>query len=117
MNKTWYVMLTILAVSLNSSVLADNKTGKQSPETIVTCMGRVAPMAILATSIPEAVNVERCRTATQSNPPDLCAPCITSLEDQGCIVIDNIVTNLVTDVTDINGVQALATWTMSCVKP
>ena len=58
----------------------------QSPESRVACNGDF----ILFADISVSLNMEQCTPFE-----DTCAPCISSLENQGCKFIDVIATNLV----------------------
>jgi len=102
-------LLAVLAFSWASGVAAD-----QSPESIVSCIGE-KPFMVLYRSIAEPINGEQCRTWDIIQPPDPCAPCITSLEGQGCKVIDVVVTNIKGEAGE--NFSVAATYMMSCVKP
>ena len=112
MKKIVCAILTVLACSWIPGVSADKGSGKQSPESIVSCVGEFT-FVVLYRSIPEPINGEQCRTYDIIQPPDPCAPCITSLENQGCKVIDVVVTNIKAD----DNFDVGATYMMSCVKP
>ena len=84
----------------------------QSPESLVTCLGG-GNFQILSKSISEPISAEQCKTWAPDQVPDSCAPCITSLEDQGCKVIDVVVTNLGSG----EGINPVATYMLSCVTP
>ena len=102
-------LLAVLAFSWASGVAAD-----QSPESIVSCIGGHT-FVVLYRSIAEPINGEQCRTWDIIQPPDPCAPCITSLEGQGCKVIDVVVTNIKGEAGE--NFSVAATYMMSCVKP
>ncbi len=67
-------------------VSASDLTSTESPESLVTCAAGNGDI-ISNGSVPETINVEQCRPFE-----DVCAPCIISLEDQGCEIVDVVVT-------------------------
>ncbi len=91
MKKIVIVLLVVFAFSWISVVSAGNwshKRGnwpvKESPESAVICwFPGIAEQSVLGT-----INVEQCTRWTE----DTCAPCITSLEEQGCNIVDVVVT-------------------------
>jgi len=114
MKNHYLAIIAVLACSWVSGVSADKGSGKHSPESIVSCLG-AHTFVVLYRSIAEPINGEQCRTWDIIQPPDPCAPCITSLENQGCKVIDVVVTNIKGEAGENYNVAA--TYMMSCVKP
>lgn len=114
MKKIIISILAVLAFSWTPVVSAGNGSDKQSPESIVSCLGGNT-FVVLYRSIAEPINSEQCRTWDIIQPPDPCAPCITSLEGQGCKVIDVVVTNIKGEAGE--NFSVAATYMMSCVKP
>ena len=112
MKKIVCAILAVLACSWVSGVSADKGSGKHSPESIVACLGG-ANFVVLHRSIPEPINGEQCKPWAPDQAPDPCASCITSLENQGCKVIDVVVTNIERE----DNFDVAATYMMSCVKP
>ena len=76
MKKIIGVIFSILAFSAISGAYAD-----QSPESIVTCPHN--GWIVGAYTVPAAINAESCARGEGK-----CATCISSLENQGCKVID-----------------------------
>ena len=103
MRKIFTVIFLALGLSFITGVSAD-----QSPESIVTCSTGNA-YDVGALSIAGAVNTESCTLHENT-----CATCITSLEDQGCKVIDVVV-----EPTRFEGYGDFITVTylLSCVRP
>ena len=60
---------------------------KESPESIVTCADAGTHL-VLSRSVPGTINLEQCKVWEPDVSPDPCAPCITSLEEQGCKIVD-----------------------------
>ena len=85
------IFILLASVFLWSSVVSagnwPHKRGKESPESIVTFAGGNGE-TVSVISAPGTINVELC-TPWQ----DTHAPCITSLEDQGCKIIDVVVSH------------------------
>ena len=105
MKKYVIAILVALAFSWVSGVSAK----EESPESMMTCGGGNGG-SISVLSIPETINGEGC-------PPFMegaCASCIISLEDQGCKLVDVIVTHFrPPESVTVSG----TTYLLSCVKP
>lgn len=76
MKKVIGAIFSVLAFSAIPGAYAD-----QSPESIVTCPHN--GWTVGAYTVPEAINAESCTRGEGK-----CATCISSLENQGCKVID-----------------------------
>ena len=94
MKKIVIAILIFFAFSWISVVSAGDRHGKRvnwpgtgSPESTVTCAAGNGDI-ISNRSVPETINVDQCRGFVDS-----CAPCIISLEDQGCKIVDVVVTH------------------------
>ena len=86
MKKIIQLLLVSCVLILSTVVFAG---AKQSPESIVTCAAGNGDVILIAdVSVP--LNMGLCEPFV-----DTCAPCITSLETQGCKFIDVVVTHLV----------------------
>jgi len=101
MKKIIISILAVLAFSWTPVVSAE-----QSPESVVTCVNAGENYFIYSKSISGAINEEQCKT---SNPEYTCSPCISSLEDQGCKVVDVIVENVAGETN--------LTYLLSCTAP
>jgi len=109
MMKILTTIFLALAFSLTSVVSAGSDALKPSPESVVTCQiaGGVGYINV-GWSVPAAINTEQC-----FQPPDTglpCAPCIISLENQGCRTVD-----VVTGIS--NNIYPIVTYLLSCAKP
>ena len=76
-------------IGIAAAVHADGKRGKRhepKPDSIVTCLGLSeglnSYLAVWVT-VPIPVNLDAC-----TFPHNTCSPCIRSLEEQGCKVLD-----------------------------
>jgi len=104
------IILVVLAFSWISGASADNRAKKQSPESFVMC-GSGNGGGISERSLPETINGESCVPYGDS----YCAACIISLENQGCKIVDVVVTHFR---NEGNGVIVPGTsYLLSCVKP
>ena len=103
------VALIVFAFSWVSGVSA-NKKKNSSPESIVTCgEGNTVVESI---SVPLSIGAEQCKRFTDDN---TCAPCLVSLEDQGCKIVDVIVTHKPRMGLAPGSTQS--TYLLSCVGP
>jgi hypothetical protein len=89
MKKLVIAILVVVAFCWISVVSAENRRGEESPESFVTC-GSGNGAGIADRSVPGTISVEQCVPFGDSH----CALCITSLEDQGCNIIDVFVTHV-----------------------
>ena len=103
------VILVVLAFSWISGVSAEKKSGSKSPESIVTCAADATSYLIYGESISENINAGQCKTWSTEHDPDKCSPCISSLENQGCKIVDTVVGNTLE--------LATVTYLLSCIKP
>jgi len=108
MKKLVIAILVVVAFSWVSVVSADNKPVEESPESIVTCLN-AGTQLLYSRSLPETVNGEQCKTWEPDVTPDPCAPCIISLEEQGCKIIDVTVTHVADE-----GISVPVTYLLSC---
>ena len=86
MKKLIQLLLISCVLILSTVVFAG---ARQSPESIVTC-GAGNGEVILSADVAAPLNMGNCTPFE-----DTCAPCVTSLENQGCKFIDVVVTHLV----------------------
>jgi len=115
MKKIVIAILVVVVFSWVSVVSAENRRGEESPESIVTCLNNAGngPYQVQTRSFPETINGEQCRTWEPDREPDPCAPCIISLEDQGCKIVDIIVTQVVGS-ENYEKILAPVTYLLSC---
>jgi len=116
MKKIVILILTVLVFSWTSAVSAGNGSGKQSPESIVSCATQAHPYRVLGDSLPETINAEQCRTHPDGG-PDLCSSCINSLENQGCKIVDVVVETMSEVSEGRSSWTNVVTYMLSCVKP
>ncbi len=126
MSKQRILMAIVMSFALMGIVVAAHADGKrqQKPDSIVLCRTALNPSQVYfvaARTAPASVNLDQC-----SQPSD-CSPCVRSLENQGCKIVD-----VVTDFPDhlpLAGASYLgrrrtagfgtqtATFLLSCEKP
>jgi hypothetical protein len=106
------------SVSMASGVNAVRGKAQHSPESILTCTDftQHGAFSVLSTSVPFEINADQCRTYDETQPPDLCAACIGSLESQRCKIIDVDVVQVDDNVAQTLG-HTKVTYLMSCNKP
>ena len=109
MKKIIISLLTVLAFSWASGVAAENYPVKDSPESHVICENT----EVIRLTVPATINTEQCVVHNS------CAYCITSLENQGCKVVDVVVTSLTQGSDTVVHEQSLTVviYMMSCVEP
>ena len=108
MKKIMILILAVLAFSWTPVVSAD-----QSPESVVQCMHGGGRFLVVAQSISEAINAEQCNPHSDSQTLYWCSACISSLENQGCKLVDVDVALLQENSRN----QTVLTYLLSCVKP
>ena len=89
MNQITNMIVLVLSVIWISSAYAGKGFMKVSPESIMTCGGGNGN-SISVLSVPTTINTDECPTWVDS----VSASCIVSLENQGCKVVDVVVTHL-----------------------
>jgi len=110
MNKITILTLVACIPLAASDLSANNKLHKKnSPESIVSCAAGNGDFLSLV-SVPESLDIGSCKAFL-----DTCAPCIISLENQGCKVVDVKLSHIP---RPSGGVPITATsYLLSCVKP
>ena len=113
-------------VGMPSIAVADNDDDGQgrgrSAESIVTCGFGALPgvidvplgglYTVLARSVPTSVDVAECAFGESAQSP--CHSCITSLENQGCKVVDRVTEHFAVLPSSS---AAMTTYMLSCVQP
>ena len=116
--KIAVILLTLLTVVLFVSLgisTAKSSSKNRNPESIVTCQVVPGDYLVLARTAPVSINLNGCSTYPAE---DECAPCIRSLESQGCRVVDVVVTNYGPSTQDGTiGAPPRATFLLSCERP
>lgn len=121
---TLFLVVAVYALMGISAAAADNASGngQQNPDSIVTCSGEAGDFVVINRTTPTFLALDEC-SAGREDPlvRDPCAPCIRSLENQGCMVVDVIVTNGATAPPvrpgDVSPEDPRATFLLSCAKP
>lgn len=101
MKKLVQLLLVSCVLILSTVVFAG---AKQSPESNVTCGSGNGEQPVIFTDISVSLNMEQCTPIE-----DTCAPCISSLENQGCKFIDVILTHPADLV-----IPSIASYLLSC---
>ena len=103
MKKLIQLLLVSCVLILSTVVFAG---AKQSPESMITCGSGNQEHPVVVADISVSLNMEQC-TLLEDN----CAPCISSLENQGCTFIDVIVTHPIAK--DV-GIPSMTSYLLSC---
>jgi len=119
-SKLFLCSILFVSVSIFSTAFAKGKSN--SAESIVTCgfgalTGVIAAenggiYSVLGRSTPLSIDTGQCRFGANV---DLCSTCITSLETQGCKVIETV-TDQFADVETFR-TGAMTTYMLSCIRP
>jgi len=106
MRKVVYGVVVACLLTWTSGVVADDHKSKRqkSPESIVTCADQGGNEVAMA-QVADAISVESCTPFE-----DQCAFCIGSLENQGCKIVDVVVTH-------VPPFNTMATYLLSCTSP
>ncbi len=114
MTKHRILVAIVMSFALMGTVAAAHADGKrqQKPDSIVTCEGFSGDYGSRNVTVPIPVNRDGCIGVP-------CAHCIRSLEDQGCKVVDVIVTNWAPagEVFPVERLAPRTTFLLSCEKP
>ena len=107
MKKLMQLLLVSCVLIFSTSVFADTPVNRpdQSPESRVACTSGNGDTIQFA-DISVSLNMEQCELFE-----DNCAPCISSLENQGCKFIDVIVTHPIAN--DV-GIPSMTSYLLSC---
>ena len=106
-----FVISLSLATIWSSDLSADGRSVNRSPESFMTCASGNGD-GIKAISLPSFINKDECPPFETG--PFSCADCVISLEKQGCVVVDVVVTHLMNP--EIGTVPG-TTYLLSCAKP
>jgi len=110
MIKILTTIFITLAFSFTSVLCAGADVPKPSPESMLICGTGLGDL-ISAHSLPDSINAERC----EPNFVNKCAPCLISLEQQGCMIVDVIVMTFRIEEYGVN--HPGTSYLLSCVKP
>ena len=113
MKKIAVILFTLLVVvsflSLGTSI-AKPPVEKISADSIVTCWedSSQGNFVVWSRTTPTSINLDECSAIFPNG--DQCSPCIRSLETQGCMVVDVVVSH-------IQDQPDKMTFILSCAKP
>jgi hypothetical protein len=116
MSKQRILMIVALCFVLIGTV-AVGVPHEPKPESVVTCAGVGLPMAVRTHTVPASIDSSECPTG--SGVPESCSACISSLQNQGCEVVDLVTEFIPRDHTLLPDrmVQQTATFQLSCESP
>ncbi len=108
MKKLIQLLLVSCVLIWSTGVFADapKDSSTQSPESMITCGSGNQEHPVVVADISGSLIMDQCRLFL-----DNCAPCISSLENQGCKFIDVIVTH---PITNDGGIPSMTSYLLSC---
>jgi hypothetical protein len=114
MSKQRILMILALCFVLIGTVAA-GIPHEPKPESVVTCLSLGLPMGVRDITVSPSIDTAECPTGEQ----ETCAPCIESLVNQGCEIVDLATKFIPKDFTNLpsRDVRQTATFLLSCASP
>ena len=105
---TLFLAVAVCALMGVGGAAADDDSRQQKPDSIVHCLGDIfgPDYSVVNSTVPASVNLDQCVRGVSG----ACSPCIRSLEEQHCKVVDVIVVGPVEHSLPV-------TFLLSCAKP
>ena len=116
MSKQRILMVLALCFVLIGTVAA-GLPHELKPDSVVTCAGLGLPMGVRTHTVPVSIDSSECPTG--SGVPGACSACISSLQNQGCEIVDLATKFIPKDFTNLpsRDVRQTATFLLSCASP
>ena len=113
MSKQRILMVVAICFVLLGTVAAGRgRRSEPKPDSVVGCfMAGGGPYGVFALTVPESIDESSCTPGAG----DPCSPCIRSLENQGCEVIEPVRTK--DELVLGEGVFQFSTFVLSCEQP
>ncbi len=109
MSKQRILMIVAICFVLLGTVAAGRgHRPEPKPDSVVGCFIAGGPYGVFALTVPESIDESSCT-------PGLCSPCIRSLENQGCEVVEPVRTK--DELVLGEGVFQFSTFVLSCEQP
>ncbi len=91
---------------------------EQKPDSVVSCLGDFNhPMGVSTHTVPVSIDSTAC-TDSPPDDPALCSPCIRSLENQGCDVLDvDLFLKSHSFEPNVNFKSTMTVFVLSCATP
>jgi hypothetical protein len=116
MSKQRILMIVGLCFVLIGTVAA-GIPHEPKPNSVVSCSGYAWPMGVRTHTVPVSIDSSECPTG--SGVPGACSVCISSLQNQGCEIVDLVTEFIPRDHTVLpdRNEQQTATFQLSCERP
>ena len=112
MSKQRILMIVALCFVLIGTVAAGIPHDPK-PDSVVACFVDRGQYQVYALTIPESVDKSSCTPLSDIS----CSPCIRSLENQGCEVVQPVQHQLEAEPTIVPSIFQFSTFVLSCAQP
>ena len=112
MSKQRILMIVALCFVLIGTVAAGIPHDPK-PDSVVGCLGIGGQYQVSALTIPESIDESSCTPLSDNS----CSPCIRSLENQGCEVVEPVQTQVIMEPTTVPIIFQFSTFVLSCARP
>ena len=109
MSKQRILMIVALCFVLIGTVAAGIPHDPK-PDSVVGCLGIGGQYQVSALTIPESIDESSCTSFSDNS----CSPCIRSLENQGCEVVEPVQHHIQIEPTTIPFIFQFSTFVLSC---
>jgi hypothetical protein len=112
MSKQRILMIVALCFVLIGTVAAGIPHDPK-PDSVVGCFVSGGQYQVSALTIPESIDESSCTPLSDNS----CSPCIRSLENQGCEVVEPVQHYFEIEATVVPSLFPFATFVLSCAQP
>jgi len=112
MSKQRILMIVALCFVLIGTVAAGIPHDPK-PDSVVGCFVDGGRYLVSALTIPESIDESSCTPLSDNS----CSPCIRSLENQGCEVVEPVQTQVLMEPTTVPFIFQFSTFVLSCARP
>ena len=112
MSKQRILMIVALCFVLIGTVAA-GIPHEPKPDSVVGCLVTGGQYQVSALTIPESIDESSCTSFSDNS----CSPCIRSLENQGCEVVEPVQTQVIMEPTTVPIIFQFSTFVLSCARP
>jgi hypothetical protein len=112
MSKQRILMMVALCFVLIGTVAAGIPHDPK-PDSVVGCLVAGGQYQVFGLTIPESIDESSCTPLSGNS----CSPCIRSLENQGCEVVEPVQHQVQTEPTTVPFIFPFSTFVLSCAQP
>ena len=112
MSKQRILMIVALCFVLIGTVAAGIPHDPK-PDSVVGCLVAGGQYQVSALTIPESIDESSCTPLSGNS----CSPCIRSLENQGCEVVQPVQNQVQIEPTTVPFIFHFSTFVLSCARP